>query len=73
MPLLVGFALIAVFIWIAENMATFAGVWVYPSQRSAWTLVSPNKLVAWFLLMIVSFVLVSLLHRRKLAEMSQCR
>ena len=73
MPLLVGFALIAVFIWIAENMATFAGVWVYPSQRSAWTLVSPNKLVAWFLLMIVSFVLVSLLHRRKLAEMSHCR
>jgi len=49
-------------------VATFTTVWLYPSQRFAWTVVSPNKLVAWFLLMIVSFMLVSLLHRRQLEE-----
>ncbi|GKX32619.1 MAG: hypothetical protein MnENMB40S_02370 [Rhizobiaceae bacterium MnEN-MB40S] len=64
MPLLLGFLLISFFIWIAENVATFANVWLYPSQELLWTPVSLNKLVAWFLLMIISFVLVSLLYRR---------
>ncbi|MEP0944283.1 MAG: DUF817 domain-containing protein [Rhizobiaceae bacterium] len=66
MPLLLGFTLVSLFVWIAENLATFANVWLYPSQQAGWTIVSPNKLGAWFLLMIVSFVLVSLLHRRQL-------
>ena len=66
MPLLVGFALVSFFVWIAENVATFANVWLYPSQSNGWTLVSMNKMGAWFLLMIVSFVLVSLLYRRQL-------
>ncbi|MEM9107468.1 MAG: DUF817 family protein, partial [Pseudomonadota bacterium] len=68
MPLLAGFVLVSAFVWVAENMATFANVWIYPHQRAGWTLVSPDKLVAWFLLMIVSFVLVSLLHRRVLRK-----
>lgn len=66
MPLLLGFSLVSLFVWIAENVATYANVWLYPSQQAGWTFVSPNKLGAWFLLMIVSFVLVSLLHRRQL-------
>ncbi len=66
MPLLLGFTLISFFVWIAENVATYANVWLYPSQHGGWTYVSPNKLGAWFLLMIVSFVLVSLLYRRSL-------
>lgn len=60
MPLLVGFLLVATFIWFAENIATFANAWTYPTQRAEWHMVSPAKLGAWYLLMLISFVLVSL-------------
>ena len=63
MPLLVGFVLVALFIWLAENIGTFTAAWMYPSQRLGWTLVSMGKLGAWFLLMIVSYALVALLNR----------
>ncbi len=63
MPLLIGWFLVAVFIWLAENLATFSRAWIYPSQAHGWALVPPAKLGAWYLLMIISFVLVSLLHR----------
>ena len=62
MPLLLGFFLVALFIWLAENIGTFANAWTYPSQRHGWEMVSLNKLGAWYLLMIISFVLVSLIH-----------
>jgi uncharacterized membrane protein YoaT (DUF817 family) len=62
MPLLLGWFLVAAFIWFAENIATFAHAWSYPSQRHGWTIVSPAKLGAWYLLMIISFVMVSLIH-----------
>jgi len=62
MPTLVGFFLVALFIWFAENIGTFAQAWAYPSQRDGWHLVPITKLGAWYLLMIISFVLVSLLH-----------
>ena len=63
MPLLLGFALVALFIWLAENIGTFTAAWMYPSQRLGWSLVSLGKLGAWFLLMIVSYALVALLNR----------
>ena len=63
MPLLLGFFLVATFIWFAENLATFSNAWLYPSQKDGWTLVSPTKLGAWYLLMIISFVLASLVER----------
>jgi len=62
MPLAIGFGLVATFIWIAENIATFAKAWTYPGQAAEWTLVSPHKLGAWYLLMIISFVLVAAIH-----------
>ncbi|MET0372459.1 MAG: DUF817 domain-containing protein [Sphingobium sp.] len=62
MPLLVGFLLVALFIWAAENVGTFANAWTYPDQRAGWRLVSPAKLGSWYLLMMISFVLVSLVH-----------
>lgn len=62
MPLLLGWFLVALFIWFAENMATFANIWVYPHQGQAWEMVSVTKLGAWFLLMLLSFVLVSMVH-----------
>jgi uncharacterized membrane protein YoaT (DUF817 family) len=64
MPLLVGWFLVAGFIWLAENIATFARAWAYPAQENGWTLVSPAKLGAWYLLMYISFVLVASVHRR---------
>ena len=68
MPLLLGFFLVAVFIWLAENVGTFAHAWQYPSQRGAWQPVPIGKLGAWLLLMIISYVLVAALHRRRLHE-----
>jgi len=63
MPLLLGFLLVAIFIWFAENIGTFANAWSYPHQRDGWSAVPIAKLGAWYLLMIISFVLVSLVHR----------
>ncbi len=63
MPFLVGFGLVAVFIWLAENLGTFARAWVYPSQEAGWHMVSIHKVGAWFLLMMISIVLVSLVHK----------
>lgn len=62
MPLLLGFFLVALFIWLAENIGTFANAWTYPDQRAGWRMVGFAKLGSWYLLMIISFVLVSLIH-----------
>jgi len=63
MPLLLGWFLVAAFIWFAENLGTFARAWTYPGQEHEWHLVSPMKLGAWYLLMYISFVLVAAVHR----------
>ena len=70
MPLLVGFLLVALFIWFAENIGTFANAWNYPDQRHGWQMVSAAKLGSWYLLMIISFVLVSVIHgiRRRTSD-----
>lgn len=63
MPLLVGFALVALFIWFAENLGTFAGAWIYPSQKQGWTMVSFAKFGSWYLLMLISYALVAMIRR----------
>jgi len=63
MPILAAFALVAVVIWGAENIATWGGAWAYPDQVGGWQPVSWTKIVSWFLLMILSVVLVTLVHR----------
>jgi uncharacterized membrane protein YoaT (DUF817 family) len=65
MPLLLGFVLVALFIWFAENLGTFTSAWRYPAQRLGWHLVPLDKLGAWLLLMVISYVLVSAVARRK--------
>lgn len=70
MPLLLGFVLVSFFIWIGENVGTFTNVWLYPSQHSGWHIVSLSKIGSWYLLMIVSFVLVSLIYRETLKHSS---
>jgi len=63
MPLLLGFVLVALFIWFAENIGTFANAWRYPNQSHVWQVVSIAKLGSWFLLMIISYVMVSAVNR----------
>lgn len=73
MPLLLGFLLVALFIWFAENIGTWSRAWIYPSQTDSWAPVSINKLGAWYLLMIISFVLVTLVHRPQPLEDATAR
>ena len=63
MPLLLGLALVAGFIWLAENIGTFAGGWTYPNQAHGWTPVGTGKLGSWFLLVLISYVMVTLVNR----------
>ena len=62
MPLLLGLALVSLFIWFSENIGTFTKIWLYPSQRHGWSMVSIDKLGSWFLLLIISYTLVSLVN-----------
>jgi len=59
MPVVLAFLLVAVFIWLAENIATWSNAWAYPDQLEGWHPVSVGKLGAWFLLMMISVVLVA--------------
>jgi len=63
MPLIIGLFLVALFIWFAENLGTFARAWSYPNQEEGWHMVSIAKLGSWYLLMLISFVLVAWVHR----------
>lgn len=71
MPLLLGTFLVATFIWLAENIATFSRAWTYPDQASGWQMVSPAKLGAWYLLIYISFVLVAVIHKPQPPESPQ--
>ncbi|TDN92503.1 DUF817 domain-containing protein [Microbacterium sp. BK668] len=62
MPQLAAFAGVALFIYLAENIGTWAGAWSYPDQVDGWHPVALSKLVSWFLLMIISVVLVTLVY-----------
>jgi len=62
MPLLLGFVLVSLFIWFSENIGTFTKTWLYPAQRHGWSMVSYEKLGSWFLLLIISYSLVSLVN-----------
>lgn len=68
MPILIAFLLVALFIWFGENIGTWSRVWLYPAQRGGWSVVSPEKLGSWFLLMIISVVLVTIVHRPRVPD-----
>lgn len=71
MPVTLSFVLIGFFIWVAENAATFFGAWVYPHQQDGWQRVSWWIMTSWFLLTIISFILVAdLKHFRERLERS---
>lgn len=62
MPLPLAALLTAFFLWVAENIGTYTGTWLYPGQKT-WHLVSFSKMGSWYLLLFLSFVLVTLVHR----------
>ena len=65
MPLLLAFVLIGFFIWLAENIGTFWGVWRYPNQLGAWLVVHVSKWSSWSLLVIMTFTIVANLKHIK--------
>jgi len=67
MPLPVAALLSAFFLWLAENIGTLTGTWIYAGQaRFDW--VSLSKLGSWYLLLYVSFVTVTLVYRQVLSR-----
>jgi len=57
-PLLVSFFLVGFFVWIAENIATFFGAWQYAYQHAGWHVVTTGKITSWFLMIVISIIIV---------------
>lgn len=66
MPMILSFLLIGFFIWIAENISTFLGAWQYPNQQQTWNLVHTSKISSWFLLVVISVIIVAQLKHVKM-------
>lgn len=62
MPMIVAALLTAGFLWIAENIGTATGTWLYPGA-GGWRPVSLQKFGSWYLLLTISFVLVTIVNR----------
>ena len=58
LPMLPVLVVLAFLIWVAENISTFNKIWLYPSQVDAWHMVGWGKLGSWYLLLLLSLVLV---------------
>ncbi len=65
MPLALSFLLIGLFLWLAENAATFLDAWKYPGQVDVWEAVHTSKVGSWALLVSMSFVLVATVKSRE--------
>ena len=62
MPLPLAALLSSFFLWVAENVGTGTGTWIYAGADGI-TLVSFAKMGSWYLLLYVSFVTVTLVMR----------
>jgi uncharacterized membrane protein YoaT (DUF817 family) len=56
--------LVGFFIWLAENISTFWGVWRYPNQ-GAWSAVHVSKWSSWSLLVVMTFTIIAHLKHIK--------
>lgn len=59
MGLPLSLALIAAFVYLAENVATGLGAWVYPHQAGGWRPVHPGKWLAWALMLTPTVFIVA--------------
>ncbi len=72
MPLLLSFLLIGFFLWFAENISTFFGIWCYPNQINNWSTVHLGKWSSWSLLVVMTFtIVVSLKHVKSTIHISE--
>lgn len=55
----------SVFLWVAENIGTLTGTWIYSGQNPL-DLVSLDKIGSWYLLLYVAFATVTLVIREPL-------
>ena len=62
MPLPVAAFLSSLFLWIAENIGTITGTWIYAGQ-SRLDMVRLDKVGSWYLLLYVAFATVTLVKR----------
>lgn len=62
---LVSNGLLALFVWFAEQIGTFAQAWIYPNQVEGWKPVTVHMFTSWYLLLIFSFILISLIMGKK--------
>lgn len=62
MPLPLSAFLASLALWVAENVGTLTGTWVYVGQTQ-FELVSISKIGSWYLLLFVAFVTVTLVLR----------
>lgn len=67
MPLPVAAFLSSFFLWVAENIGTLTGTWIYSGQNPL-DLVSFAKMGSWYLLLYVAFATVTLVVRAPLKQ-----
>lgn len=67
MPLPLAAFLSAIFLWLAENIGTNTGTWIYAGQKP-FEMVSLAKMGSWYLLLFVSFTTVTLVFRDALSR-----
>jgi uncharacterized membrane protein YoaT (DUF817 family) len=67
MPLPLAALATAFFLWLAENVGTLTGTWIYAGQ-SQFEMVRLGKLGSWYLLLYISFLLVTLVYRDALSR-----
>ena len=53
------FSVAGLLYWLAENISTFMGLWSYPNQLGAWSVVHLGKWSSWSLLVIMTFTIVA--------------
>ncbi|RYG86385.1 DUF817 family protein [bacterium] len=61
MPILVALTLIGFFVFLAENVCTALGAWVYPHQAAGWQPVEMGKIVSWILMSTVALLVITLM------------
>ena len=69
MPLPLAALLSACALWVAENVGTMTGTWLYSGQVSG-QMVSLGKLGSWYLLLYVAFVTVTVVSRHALSPVA---
>jgi len=65
MPLPLAALFAAFFMWLAENIGTMSGTWIYSGQ-APFEMVRLGKLGSWYLLLYISFLLVTVVYRNVL-------